>query len=119
VTLGSVTDTGGSGPNASSYVVQRDAIGLAGGSCSAFTGSWSTVTLSGGNDTTVTSGNCYRYREVAADNVGNSTNSSASNTAKVDNTGPSNSLSLTSVSPAGSAFKNGSTVYYHGVETGG
>src|SRR5439155_16723416 len=84
VSLGSATDTGGSGVNGSSITVQRDAIGLSGGSCGSVTSSLSTVTLSGGNDTTDTSGNCYRYREVAADNVGNSTNSSASNTAKVD-----------------------------------
>src|SRR5204863_9127549 len=54
-----------------------------------FRSSWSTVTLSGGNDTSVTSGNCYRYRETAADNVGNSTSSSAGPTAKVDTSAPS------------------------------
>ncbi len=87
VSLGAATDTGGSGVNAGSITVQRDTIGLAAGDCGAFTSSWSTVTLSAGNDTTVTSGNCYRYREIAADNVGNSTTSGISNTAKVDNVG--------------------------------
>src|SRR5207244_4625984 len=58
-------------------------------SCAAFTASWATDTLNGGNDSTLTNGNCYRYREVAADNVGNSTNSSASNTAKIDTSAPS------------------------------
>ena len=84
VSLGAATDTGGSGVNAGSITVQRDTIGLAAGDCGAFTSSWSTVTLTAGNDTTVTSGNCYRYREIAADNVGNSTTSGISNTAKVD-----------------------------------
>src|SRR4029079_6029726 len=119
VSLGAATDTGGSGVNASSIPVQRDTIGLSNGACGSFTGSWSTVTLSAGNDTTVTSGNCYRYREIAADNVGNSTTSSVSNTAMVDSVGPSNSLSLTSVAPAGSALKSGTTVYYRGVQSGG
>src|SRR5204862_5511512 len=62
VSLGTVTDTGGSGPNASTYTVERDSIGLSNGACGTFTGSWSTVALTGGNDTTVLNGNCYRYR---------------------------------------------------------
>src|SRR4051812_5823564 len=109
VSLGSVTDTGGSGPKASTFVVQRDAIALSNGSCGVFTGSWSTVTLSGGNDTTVTSGNCYRYRENASDNVSNPTTSGASNTAKVDTSAPS--------TPA-LAFSNlSSNAYYDGAGT--
>ncbi|TML59657.1 MAG: hypothetical protein E6G18_07805, partial [Actinobacteria bacterium] len=119
VSTGGETDTGGSGVNASSITVQRDAIGLSAGACGAFTGTWSNVTLSGGNDTTVTNGNCYRYREVAADNVGNSTNSSASNTAKVDSVAPANSLSLTSGSPAGASYKSGNTIFYRGAQSGG
>ncbi len=118
VSLGAATDTGGSGVNAGSITVQRDTIGLAAGDCGAFTSSWSTVTLSAGNDTTVTSGNCYRYREIAADNVGNSTTSGISNTAKVDNAGPTNSLSLTSGSPAGASYKSGATIYYRGAAAG-
>jgi len=89
VSLGATTDTGGSGVNASSIVVQRDEVALTSGSCGVFPGSWSTVTLSAGNDTTVVSGMCYRYREQAADNVGNSTNSSPSASAKVDTSPPS------------------------------
>ena len=118
VSLGSVTDTGGSGPNASSFTVQRDTIGLSNGSCGTFTGSWSTITLTAGNDTGVTSGNCYRYREIASDNVGNSTTSPASNTAKIDTAGPTNSITTSSVSPAGSLYKNGSTIYYRGAAAG-
>src|SRR5207253_622442 len=110
---------GGSGVDAATSIVERDEIALTGGSCGVFPGSWSTVTLSGGNDTTVVSGKCYRYRERLSDNVGNQGTSAASNTAKVDSAGPSNSLSLTSVSPAGSAFKSGATIYYRGVQAGG
>ncbi len=55
---------GESGVNAGSSVVERDEAPLdnSDGTCDAFPGSWSTVTLSGGNDTTVVSGKCYRYR---------------------------------------------------------
>ena len=43
----------------------------------------------GGADTTVTTGNCYRYRIHVADNVGNtSANSTATADAKVDTTAP-------------------------------
>src|SRR2546430_15910187 len=69
--------------------VQRDAIGLSAGACGAFTGTWSNVTLSAGNDTTVTNGNCYRYHELLSDHVGNQGNSPNSNTAKIDTSAPS------------------------------
>src|SRR5207302_1397076 len=45
--------------------------------------------------------------------------SSASNVAKVDTGAPANSLSLSNVSPAGSAYKSGTTVYYNGNASGG
>ena len=44
--------------------------------------------MSGGNDTSVASGTCYRYRELLSDNVGNQGTSGASSTAKVDTTAP-------------------------------
>ncbi|HEU5277858.1 MAG TPA: Ig-like domain-containing protein [Gaiellaceae bacterium] len=111
VSLGSVTDTGGSGVNASTLTVERDAIGLSNGSCGVFTGSWSTVTLSGGNDTTVTSGNCYRYRETARDNVGNSTTSAVSNTAKVDTSAPSTPTLAFSGLSANAYYDGSGTLY--------
>ena len=118
VTLNGGSD-GGSGLAAGSSVVQRDEVTLSGGNCGSFSGSWTNVTLTAGNDTTVQDGKCYQYREQLTDNVGNTGSSSASSIAKVDNAGPTNSLSLTSISPAGSALKNGNTVYYRGVESGG
>jgi hypothetical protein len=110
---------GGSGLAAGSSVVQRDEATLSGGSCGSFSGSWTTITLSAGNDTGVQNGKCYQYREQLTDNVGNTGSSSPSATAKVDNAGPSNALTLTGVSPAGSAFKSGTTIYYRGVQSGG
>ena len=68
-------------------IVERDEAPLdnGDGSCDAFPGSWATVTLSGGNDTTVVSGKCYRYRLKISDNVGNQgTPAGTSATAKVD-----------------------------------
>src|SRR5439155_2038236 len=88
VTKNGGTD-GGSGVDSSTSVVERDEIALTNGSCGSFPGTWSTVTLSGGNETSVVSGKCYRYRELLSDNVGNPDTSSASNTAKVDTSAPS------------------------------
>ena len=118
VTLSGGSD-GGSGIAAGSSVVQRDEATLSGGSCGSFSGSWTTITLAAGNDTTVQNGKCYEYRERLTDNVGNVGSSSPSSIAKVDNAGPSNALTLTSISPAGSALKSGSTIYYRGAQTGG
>ena len=111
VTLNGGTD-GGSGVAAGSSVVQRDEALLdnSDGTCDAFPGSWSTVTLSGGNDTTVVTGKCYRYREQLSDNLGNQGSSSASNTAKIDTTAPSDP-SLTYGSFTNAAL-NGGTVWY-------
>ena len=118
VTLNGGSD-GGSGLASGSSVVQRDDATLSGGSCGSFSGSWTTITLSAGNDTSVQNGKCYEYREQLTDNVGNVGSSSASAIAKVDNTGPSNALTLTSISPAGSVLKSGNTIYYRGSQTGG
>ena len=72
VTLSNGSDTG-SGIDAASGIVERDEAPLdnGDGTCDAFPGSWSSVTLAGGNDTTVVSGTCYRYRYLLSDRVGN------------------------------------------------
>ena len=111
VALNGGTD-GESGVNAGSSVVERDEAPLdnSDGSCDAFPGSWATVTLSGGNDTGVVSGKCYRYRELLSDNVGNQGPSSASATAKVDSSAPSDpSLSYGSFT---NAAASGGVVWY-------
>ena len=111
VSLNSGSDSG-SGLAAGSSVVERDEAPLdnGDGSCDAFPGSWATVTLSGGNDTSVVSGKCYRYRELLSDNVGNQGSSGASNMAKVDTSAPSDpSLSYGSFT---SAAVNGGVVWY-------
>jgi hypothetical protein len=109
---------GGSNVDASTSTLERDTATLTSGACGSFPGSWSTVTLAAGNDATVTNGHCYEYRELLSDHVGNQGTSGASNVAKVDSQGPANSIALSNVSPAGSALKNGSTVYYRGSAAG-
>src|SRR5206468_3219198 len=90
---------GGSGVDATTSILERDDATLSNGSCSSFSGSWSTVTLSGGNDTNVLTGHCYEYRERLSDNVGNQGTSGASNIAKVDSSAPpSPSLSFSGLS---------------------
>jgi hypothetical protein len=87
LTLGNGTD-GGAGIDTASGVVERASATLTSGSCGSF-GSYATVTLSGGADTTVTSGNCYHYRYSISDLVGNTSGpSSASADARVDATAP-------------------------------
>ncbi len=87
LTLVGGTDAG-SGLDVSTEVVERSDAALSDGTCDTF-GPWSPVTLTAGADTTVTNGNCYRYRLSVTDNVGNaSAPSSASSTAKVDTSAP-------------------------------
>jgi Chitobiase/beta-hexosaminidase C-terminal domain len=109
LTIGAGTDTG-AGVDSNRGVVQRASAPLTNGACGTF-GSFATVAVSGGSDTTVTSGNCYRYQYEATDNVGNvSTASASTGDAKVDTTPPTApSLLFTSMSGAVAA---GSTVYY-------
>jgi hypothetical protein len=109
----------GSGVDGTTSLLERDDATLSNGTCGSFSGSWTTVTLSGGNDTSVVNGHCFEYREKLSDHVGNQGTSGASAVAKVDTQGPANSLSLSNVSPAGSALEVGTRVYYRGSATGG
>ena len=93
VGLGTVTDTGGSGVNASTVTVLRASATLSAGTCGTFS-SFAPVTLTGGNDTTVLSGLCYQYQQRATDNVGNTTTSTPSNAVKVDNTAPASAVTF-------------------------
>jgi Chitobiase/beta-hexosaminidase C-terminal domain len=109
LTLGSGTDPG-AGVDASRGIVERATAPLANSTCGTF-GTFAAVPLSSGADTSVTSGNCYRYQYKATDNVGNVSGASkASADAKVDTTAPTTPNLLFS------AFTNtaaaGNVVYY-------
>ncbi|MFZ1879374.1 MAG: Ig-like domain-containing protein [Gaiellaceae bacterium] len=85
IALSNGTDTGGSGVDGASGIVQRDQTALTDGVCGTFPGTFSTtVALVGGADTSGGSGNCYRYRYVISDNVGNRATWASASVAKVD-----------------------------------
>ena len=111
LTLGNGSDSG-SGIDATSQIIERDSATLSGGSCGSFSGSWSSVTLSGGADTTVVSGNCYRYRLKISDNVANQATTSASADAKVDTSAPS-APALTLSESSALSYVSGTTLYYN------
>src|SRR5437773_1613254 len=68
---------GGAGVDPASGIVERDSAPLSGGTCGSFSDSWTQVTLTGGADTTVLSGHCYRYRYSVSDFVGNASEPSS------------------------------------------
>jgi VCBS repeat-containing protein len=89
LTLANGSDAG-SGINAASGVVKRASATLSGGACGTFGGFTTTVTPSGGADTTVATGNCYEYQYLISDNVGNQSAASATSAvAKIDVNAPS------------------------------
>lgn len=85
------SDGSGSGINTSSRIVQRQSATLSGASCGSYN-SFSTITPSGSypnfTDTTVTTGNCYKYRYLVSDNLGAQATYTSSNTAKIYTTSP-------------------------------
>ena len=109
LTIGAGTDAG-AGVDGTRGVVERAAATLTNGSCGTF-GAFSAVTSSGGADTSVASGNCYRYQYKATDKVGNVSNASAaSSDAKVDTSAPTTpTLFFSGFSNTAAA---GTTVYY-------
>ena len=62
----------------------------------------------------------YTVRVVSTDNGGNAETPGVSATFKIDRTAPTSGvLALNSVTPAGSAYLGGTTVWYRGVQSGG
>ncbi|MCU1352469.1 MAG: fibronectin type domain protein, partial [Acidimicrobiales bacterium] len=115
VSVAAATDSG-SGVNAA--IIQRDQAALAGAACGSFPGTFgSSILLSGGNDTTVTSGFCYQYRLRVSDNVGNQATSGLSGVAKVDTSPPSTpALSFSVLTNVGAS---GTTVYARSSQNAG
>ena len=69
--LSSGTDGSGSGIDPAFNSLGRDSAPLVGGACGSFSGTWFGISITGGADTAVTPGKCYRYRYMVRDNVGN------------------------------------------------
>ncbi len=90
VTIANGTDTK-SGINVASGIIQRDQTTLSAATetCGTFPGTFATtINLTGGADTTVTTGSCFKYRYEIADNLGNLAIYTSTSVAKVDTGGP-------------------------------
>jgi hypothetical protein len=82
---------GGSGVDPTTPVIRRDVAPLSTvtETCGTFPGTYATtIALAGGLDTSVSSGNCYRYQYSLSDRVGNSITTTPTGVAKVDTSGP-------------------------------
>ena len=110
------TDTGGSGVDATTYVIQRDSGTATNGVCS-WNNTWGTITLSGGNDTVPADG-CYRYRMQVSDNVSNLGTSPVSQII-VDRVAPNSTGSVTTSTASAGTYATGSTVFYRPAGAGG
>ncbi|MES1247893.1 MAG: invasin domain 3-containing protein, partial [Actinomycetota bacterium] len=107
----------GSGVNAATYVLQRQAGTISGGTCT-YSGGWTNVTLVSGQDTEPAEG-CYHYREQVTDNVGNVGTSATSGDVVVDLTNPTSAGTLSFTGVTGSAYGSGTTLYYKTTGTAG
>jgi hypothetical protein len=115
------TDSG-AGVDAAAGLVERASATLSGGTCGSF-GSWAPVTLVSGADTTVGTGNCYRYQFKSLDLTGNASAAWSSPTADamVNSVGPAvTDTAPTEVSGAGDQFWNSATdtVWFRPTATG-
>jgi hypothetical protein len=83
LTLATGADSG-SGVDTAAAVVRRDETTQSGNKCRTFPGTYATiVTLVGGADTSVVSGNCYMYEYLVPDFVGNTATYTSASVAKV------------------------------------
>jgi len=105
------TDTG-SGLNSASGIVERSTATLAAGVCGTF-GAFTVAATNSVSPTSiaVTSGNCYQFRYLISDNVGNQATYVSAGISKVDTVAPTNTLSLPS---AVNAALTGTVIYYRG-----
>lgn len=86
-----IGNDGASGINAAATTIKRDVAPLTTltETCGTFPGTYATtVTLVGGADTSVSSGNCYRYEYLVSDKVGNQAVNLSASVARVDTSGP-------------------------------
>ena len=101
------TDSG-SGINTATQL-ERASATLTGGTCGSF-GSFSAIGSAGQSspysDTTLVSGNCYKYEYVVSDNVGNTATYTSASVVKVDTSGPTLTIG-----------SSGNNVYYPGTGT--
>jgi Bacterial Ig-like domain/Thrombospondin type 3 repeat len=102
----SVTNATDADSGIASNQVKRMLGTLAAGSCDFSSGSWSNVTLSGGNDT-VASGKCVKYELVATDNVGHDATFGPSGVVKVDTSAPTITFDHNSPAANGNLALNG------------
>ncbi len=106
---------GGSGINASSGILQRASTGLSSGACGTTYSSFATIVSNPTSpyvDTGGTTGNCYEYRYLISDAVGNqSAPYTSANVVKLDTQAPSQAFTLTS--PVNASL-TGTTLYYNG-----
>jgi hypothetical protein len=109
------TDSG-SGVNASATQLLRAPASLSGGTCGTF-GSFTDIGSAGPTspytDSTVASGNCYQYKYLVPDNVGNTATYTSSNVVKVDTGAPT----LSVASSGANVYAGGTTVYYRATGT--
>ncbi len=101
-----------------SELLQRASATLTAGACGGFGGFTTIATHPGATatDNGVSSGNCYRYRYVVLDNVGNSVTYTSGATVKVDTDAP-NAFSLSA--PAAGFVGPSATVSATAADTGG
>jgi hypothetical protein len=118
VAIATTATDSGAGVDATSYTVQRDSGNVANGVCT-WANTWVTVTLTGGNDTTVTAPKCFRYRMRVLDNVGNAGTSAASGTVIVDRTAPSAAGTISIAESNPSTYASGTTIFYAPSGAGG